>query len=586
MIEVEQDVRASLRKYGESVDVGVSRLDDVVGRAKRRTRRMAGAASMLLVGAVIAIGVIAQSDDAHRAVVPAGDNTVVTQPTDGSNLTTSDKLASLLAVGEKRLMSPSPLVGRSEPAAVWTGEALLIWGGVNYAPSTRETALADGATYNPLANTWTPLPPSPIAGRGYPAAVWTGDEMLVWGGGADGKSMSDGAAYNPTTRAWRTLPPVTLTNTIRPTAIWTGTEMIVLEGINGSNHGAAYNPSTDTWRTIADPPGRSAMPYPQAVWTGDRAIVELDTNDLPILAEYDPGADSWQTMSPPPIPSGARPALVWTGAEVLMLGGRAGPNAAWIPTTGTWRPLSAPTVDLFTNTPVWTGSAALFWNGGETAIAYAPTSDRWTALTGGSLSVRQSPASVWADGIFLTWSGFQNNPEGGSSGAADGLAWRPGLPADVQRANDQMTEPGSCGNAIADQASMVASGPRADGDRLELWITPTSTGDQTIDLRILLPDGTWSGSTGDGCGYNGLQNWAYASTEVADGQVIGVVDIVGRTDPAAKSVRVTFGSEAVVNAVVQADGYFVVSIRDDTTRYSSTPRVEPLNAASDTTQPG
>jgi hypothetical protein len=207
-------------------------------------------------------------------------------------------------------------------------------------------------------------------------------------------------------------------------------------------------------------------------------------------------------------------------------------------------------------------------------------------LTGGSLSARLEPAAVWADGIFLTWSGFLNNPEGGSSGAADGLAWRPGLPADVQQANDRMTEPGSCGNAITDQASMVASGPRADGDRLELWITPTSTGDQTIDLRILLPDGTFSGGAGAGCGYTGLRNWGWASTEVADGATVGVVDIVGRTDPAAKSARVTFGSGAVVNAVVQTDGYFVASVRDDITRYQTTPKVEPLNAATDTTQTG
>jgi hypothetical protein len=78
----------------------------------------------------------------------------------------------------------------------------------------------------------------------------------------------------------------------------------------------------------------------------------------------------------------------------------------------------------------------------------------------------------------------------------------------------------------------------------------------------------------------------WASTEVADGETVGVVDIVGRADPTAKSVRVTFASGAVVNAVVQTDGYFVVSVRDDITRYQTTPKVEPLNAATDTTQPG
>ena len=34
---------------------------------------------------------------------------------------------------------------------------------------------------------------------------------------------------------------------------------------------------------------------------------------------------------------------------------------------------------------------------------------------------------VWADGILLTWSGFQSRPDGTAFGAGDGLAWRPDL---------------------------------------------------------------------------------------------------------------------------------------------------------------
>jgi hypothetical protein len=442
VIDIEQNVRDSLRSYGDSVEVDVARFDDVVGRARRRSRRMTVAvASVALVATVTAVGLVARTDGNTRSIVPAINDTAVTEiietpdtelTVEGPPSTTPGKLASLLALGESRVLPPSPLVGRAEPVSVWTGEDFLIWGGSDYDPTIGEVDLADGAAYNPVANTWTPLPDAPIVGRGLSAAVWTGTEMLIWGGSVKGASISDGAAYNPTTRAWRKLAPFTLTNTLRPTAIWTGNEMIVLDGFNGANVGAAYNPTTDTWRTIAEPPGRSVAPYPQAVWTGDRAVVELSVlgespGDSPIIAAYDPIADSWQTMNPPSIPSGARPALLWTGSEMLMLGGGTGPKAAWNPTTDTWRTLASTDAIMLNNTPLWTGDAALFWNGGETALAYIPATDSWQILIGGALSSREEPATAWADGIFLTWSGFQSHPDGTAFGAADGLAWRPDI---------------------------------------------------------------------------------------------------------------------------------------------------------------
>ena len=436
MSDIEQNVRDSLRSYGDSVEVDIAHFDDVVARSRRRSRRTTVAAvSAGLAATVAAVGLVARTDGNTRSIVPAIDDTSVAELNETPDtepavtFRTPGKVASLLALGESRVLPPSPLGGRSDPASVWTGEDFLIWGGSVYDPAIGETDLADGAAYNPVANTWTALPAAPIAGRGLAAAVWTGDEMLIWGGSVKGTSISDGAAYNPTTDTWRTLSPFTMNNTLRPTAIWTGNEMIVLDGFNGGNAGAAYNPTTDTWRTVAEPPGRSVAPYPQAVWTGDRAIVELEAEppDAPIIAQYDPIADSWLTMNPPSIPSGARPALVWTGAELLMIGGGTGPKAAWNPTTDTWRTLASTEATILNNTPVWTGDAALFWNGGDTALAYIPSTDSWKVLAGGALSVREGPATAWADGIFLTWSGFQNNPNGTALGAADGLAWRPDI---------------------------------------------------------------------------------------------------------------------------------------------------------------
>jgi len=91
---------------------------------------------------------------------------------------------------------------RSEFAATWTGHRVLIWGGLSYHDPTW-SAPAHGEAYNPAANLWTALPVSPLRGRALPTAVWTGRQMIIWGGNflqqAPSTSSADGAAYTPRT---------------------------------------------------------------------------------------------------------------------------------------------------------------------------------------------------------------------------------------------------------------------------------------------------------------------------------------------------------------------------------------------------
>ncbi len=78
---------------------------------------------------------------------------------------------------------PSP---RIDATAVWTGSELLVWGG--YAkPLYGPGALQDGARYDPATDTWTPLPPPVLAtlSSSMPWAVWTGTQMLLWGTTSD-----------------------------------------------------------------------------------------------------------------------------------------------------------------------------------------------------------------------------------------------------------------------------------------------------------------------------------------------------------------------------------------------------------------
>jgi hypothetical protein len=55
-----------------------------------------------------------------------------------------------------------------------------------------------GASYEPLTNTWTPMPPGGPSVREHLSAVWTGREAIVWGGCcSDTGPFADGALYRP-----------------------------------------------------------------------------------------------------------------------------------------------------------------------------------------------------------------------------------------------------------------------------------------------------------------------------------------------------------------------------------------------------
>ena len=84
----------------------------------------------------------------------------------------------------------------------------------------------------PCTDQWTATTTSNAPhGRSLHVAVWTGSEMIVWGGGIPGTPFNTGGRYNPSTDSWTA---TSTTNAPTPrdgaTAIWTGTEMIVWGG--------------------------------------------------------------------------------------------------------------------------------------------------------------------------------------------------------------------------------------------------------------------------------------------------------------------------------------------------------------------
>ena len=86
-----------------------------------------------------------------------------------------------------------------------------------------------GGRYNPNTDSWTPTSTTnaPVA-RYEHTAVWTGSEMIIWGG-YNGAYLKTGGRYNPDTNSWTATSIINAPSArISNTAVWIGNEMIVV----------------------------------------------------------------------------------------------------------------------------------------------------------------------------------------------------------------------------------------------------------------------------------------------------------------------------------------------------------------------
>ena len=74
--------------------------------------------------------------------------------------------------------------------------------------------------------------------------------MIIWGGN-DGNQSNSGGRYNPNTDGWTGISSAVAPSARSShTAVWTGDEMIVWGGYDGAtevNTGGRYDPSADSW---------------------------------------------------------------------------------------------------------------------------------------------------------------------------------------------------------------------------------------------------------------------------------------------------------------------------------------------------
>lgn len=347
--------------------------------------------------------------------------------------------------GSWRTIAPPPIPATGGMAAAWTGRQLVVWGGSGTASEDAGGSWhpsGTGAAYDPVSDRWDVLPAAPVAARVGATAVWTGREVLFWGGAAGhDRFFDDGAAYDPVTRRWRKLPPAPIGPRSDHDAVWTGREMLVWGGIDqccpidSEIHdpaAAAYDPATDRWRRVADVPGP---------WSGDGGTaVTLVDGDRPLiwrrghLAEAaDAAMTAWGEVAgvqPAALP--ADPALPSTtgdpaamgaaaGGEVFTWTGRSGQlhGLAWRPSGKTWRRTA--TLDGQSGgTVVAGGPDRIYAAAGQSAriLEYRIDQDRWQELPLPPIPTRSAAVLVWTGSELLFWGGM------GDEGAEmDGAIW-------------------------------------------------------------------------------------------------------------------------------------------------------------------
>lgn len=378
------------------------------------------------------------------ATTAAVEATVVSETTTATPGTTESQASTMTMVTEplgKWVPIPDGPWAHPSTVQVWTGNELIVF--PQYRPGL--DAPAAGLGYDPETREWRMLTAPPEL-RWLTATAWTGTRLVMWGGavesGAEDFTLSNtGFSYDPVTDEWAAIPAAPLDPQTYPFHVWTGQELIVWGGsvyswdccFIGTTSGAAYNPETGRWRLLSDSPLGSRNPG-VGVWTGTEMIIGGNgdqTDGDATWAAYDPVSDSWRRLPDPPVRAGNVYGGVWTGSELIFaqdVGDEVHQSRLYAldPATDTWRELTAPGQSLYQTASVWTGQFILYWgetgydeNDPVTSLAYDPAADQWIRVSGSPLTDRFAGGATTVIGpnTVLIWGGADYGPNGFSDGA-------------------------------------------------------------------------------------------------------------------------------------------------------------------------
>lgn len=282
------------------------------------------------------------------------------------------------------------------------GETLFAYGGTHITGAV-SARIARPARLD--ASGWTDLPILPLdhPERTRSSLAVLDERIAVFGGDHDGGTVGDGAVFDPRRAAWMSMGEPRAPRTAA-SMLWTGTELLVFGGFTNVASGEAtdelmaFEPTARAWTTLVAPGAPSPRAEHVALWTGRRLVIWGGRQHTTLLGDgaiYDPATGAWESMTAEGAPSPRAGACAgWTGEEVIVwgggsTGGNPATGAAYNIATRRWRALSTD------NAPpgrqdagcAWTGRDLVIWGGQRGGVArddggaYDPLRDEWRATT-------------------------------------------------------------------------------------------------------------------------------------------------------------------------------------------------------------
>lgn len=378
----------------------------------------------------------------------------------------------------------APIVPRVGAASVWTGNEMIVWGGLD--PARAYQSLADGAAYDPDTGAWRVLADPPIKPNTSVSAVWTGTVMIVW---VPQRDVQSALSYDPARDEWTVLPPPPSVVLKGMTTVWTGTEMIVWGGHDqdgGARRGGlAYDPVAQRWRETAVAPITGRFRH-GGVWTGKEMIVwGGSSGDGAAVsryadgAAYDPVSDTWRAIAEAPLAARDPGGVLWTGKEMLVLGGFTGDNgvpardgAAYNAAKDAWREL--PEIGLSgITTFAWAGDQVVAWGADASSALMMTPRGGGLVLPGSPGQLGDDAAAAWTGEQLIIWGGIDGNEKPVDDGAVLNTAAYPAGPVQRpgRRPPDTAPDEQVIGGDLEPGAPPAGEEPppRADAAPLPLW---------------------------------------------------------------------------------------------------------------------
>lgn len=207
-----------------------------------------------------------------------------------------------------------PLEPRDGPLSVWTGEELLLIGGMLGPPCPANASCvmgelaADGAAYDPATDSWRSIAAAPAPLAFGTAAHAAGHVVATATTAAEARGETDeiAVAYDIEADAWEAL---TLPGGVSPAdyALASDGERILFASYSdetGERTDLAYDPRTGVWEELPDDPIGSAFdrrltPTPHGILLTAKTLVPDPGANKPALvraALLDPATGEWTTL--------------------------------------------------------------------------------------------------------------------------------------------------------------------------------------------------------------------------------------------------------------------------------------------------